>query len=238
MVTGVDSGIYSLNNQVVMSDRNTTVGLKESTKDQLEPLKKESDAASWDEFINNLAAENLDVSAEELNAQEVETHERVERTRATVVGVLEAVDEADMTDEIVDIIKSLSEQDMLAQNQEIVNHFIEKSKRGEPINEIDKLLADVVKETESERGPEQSPAAAIARGLFTETEEATAERTRTERDATVRDATVSENQSEIKSEEPDSDLFTGVEEATESSEESVTLGDALVDIADGKEDDE
>lgn len=221
-----------------MSERNTTVGLKESTKDKLEPLKKESEAASWDEFINNLAAQNLDISAEELNAHEVETHERVERTRATVVGVLEAVDEADMTDEIVDIIKSLSEQDMLAKNQEIINHFIEKSKRGESINEVDKLLAEVVKETESERGPEQSPAAAIAKGLFTETEEATAERTRTERDATVQNATVSERDSEMEVGEPESDLFTDIEDSSESSDEDVTMADAVDNIANGKEDDE
>jgi hypothetical protein len=221
-----------------MSERNTTVGLKESTKNKLEPLKKESGAASWDEFIDNLAAENLDISAEELSAHEVETHERVEQTRATVVGVLEAVDEADMTDEIVDIIKSLSEQDMLAKNQEIINHFIEKSKRGESINEVDKLLAEVVKETESERGPEQSPAAAIAKGLFTETEEATAERTRTERDATVQNATVSESDSEMEVGEPESDLFTGVEETSEASDEDVTMADAVDNIANGKEDDE
>lgn len=163
-----------------MADENTTLGLKKSTKKELEPIKEASEATTWDGFVNGIVEENLEVSIEELEAQEVETHERVEQTRATVVGVLEAVDDADMTDEIVDIIKSLSEQDMLAQNQEILEHLMEKSREGEPINDVDRLLADIVMETESSRGPEQSPAAAIATGLFSGKEHAAAERTKTE----------------------------------------------------------
>lgn len=190
-----------------MGDRNTTIGLKESTKKELEPLKKESNAASWDEFIEDLVDANLDISIEEVDSHEVETHERVERTRATVVGVLEAVDEADMTDDVVDIIKELSKQDMLAQNQEIIDHLIQKSKEGESVNDVDRLLANVVMETEGKRGPEQSPAAAIAQGLFTQTEQAAAERTTTERDSTSQNATVSESE-----DEKSSPVFTGVED--------------------------
>lgn len=200
-----------------MSEKNTTLGLKESTKQSLEPVKEASEATTWDEFVNGLVENNLDVSLEELEAQEVETHERVEQTRATVVGVLEAVDEADMTDEIVDIIKSLSEQNMLAQNQEILEHLMEKSRQGQPVNDVDRLLAQVVMETESSREAGQSPAAVIAQGLFSGKDRRTAERTRTERGESVQSTTVSEDNSDGDEEELGSDLFSGVEKAGDDS---------------------
>ena len=200
-----------------MSEKNTTLGLKESTKRNLEPLKEASEATTWDGFVNGLVEDNLNVSLEEMEAQEVETHERVEQTRATVIGVLEAVDEADMTDEIVDIIKSLSEQNMLAQNQDILEHLMEKSRRGQPVNDVDRLLAQVVMETEGSRKAGQSPAAVIAQGLFSGKEHRAAERTRTEREETVESATVSEDNPDVDEEELGSDLFTGVERASDDS---------------------
>lgn len=191
-----------------MSGKNTTLGLKESTKKNLEPLKEESEATTWDGFVNGLVEDSLNVSLEEMEAQEVETHERVEQTRATVVGVLEAVDEADMTDEIVDIIKSLSEQNMLAKNQEILEHLMEKSRQGQPVNDVDRLLAEVVMETEGSRKAGQSPAAVIAQGLFSGKEHRAAERTRTEREETVGTASVSEENPDSDEEEWGPDLGT------------------------------
>lgn len=239
MVTGVNSGSYSLNRYVEMADENTTLGLKKSTKEELEPIKEASEATTWDGFVNGIVEENLEVSMEELEAQEVETHERVEQTRATVVGVLEAVDDADMTDEIVDIIKSLSEQDMLAQNQEILEHLMEKSRKGEPINDVDRLLADIVMETESSRGSEQSPAATIAKGLFSGKEHAAAERTKTEREATVQSTAVSDEESDSEDDDLASELFSDTEESDDNSadvESSVTVSNER--ISSNEEDDE
>lgn len=89
-----------------MSD--TSIGLSREVKDRLEPVKDEHDASSWDEFMDDLVAENLDIAPEDLDEYTVEQHERVEQTRATIVGVLEALDEADMVDEVVEIITALS----------------------------------------------------------------------------------------------------------------------------------
>ena len=161
-----------------MSD--TTIGLSRDVKNRLEPIKDKSDATSWDEFMDRLVAENLGIEPEDLDEDTVERHERVEQTRATVVGVLEAVDEADMVDEVVEIITALSQQDMLAQNQQIIEHIMEKSNNDGKINEADRLLARMVMETESSR-EQASPAAAIAQGLFTE--RTTAERTTTEQNS-------------------------------------------------------
>lgn len=198
---------------IAMSEKRTTIGVKESTKRKLESLKEASDADTWDEFADMYANKTLDVSLEELEIEEAETHERIEQTRATVVGVLEAVDEAGMTDEIVGIIKSLSEQNMLAQNQDIVEHLMEKSRRGEPLNDIDQLLAQVVMETENSREGGKSPAAEIARGLFSSKDQTTAERTQTKRDETIQSASVSDNKMEPAEEE----IFDGVEMAEDES---------------------
>jgi hypothetical protein len=81
-----------------------------------------------------------------------------------------------MVDEAVEIIKELTQQRMLAEHQRIIQHFLEKSRNGEPPNEMDKLLARIIVKTESVRDQE-SPAAEIARGMFTES--TTAERTTT-----------------------------------------------------------
>lgn len=189
------------------SDPDTTLGIKQSTKDSLEPIKKASDANTWDEFVDDLVEGTLNVSLEEIDSHEVERRERVEQTRAVVVGVLEAVDETDMTDEIVDLIKELTQQDMLATNQQIIDHLIEKSERGESINEVDRLLAKVVTDTEQSRGAEQSPAAAIAQGLFGEKEKAAAERMTTERETVSRKAGLSAGDSDSTAGELEDGLF-------------------------------
>lgn len=155
----------------------TTIGVSNEVKDRLEPLKKEWGANSWDEFMDDLVERNLDVEIENLDDVTVEKRERVEQTRATVAGVLEALDEAGMVDEAVDLIKELSQQRMLAEHRRIVDHLIEKSREGEEVNKVDRLLARMVIETESTRDQE-TPAAEIARGLFNES--TTAERTTTQ----------------------------------------------------------
>jgi hypothetical protein len=175
-----------------MSD--TSIGLSREVKNRLEPVKDEHDASSWDEFMDDLVAENLNIAPEDLDEYTVEQHERVEQTRATIVGVLEALDEADMVDEVVEIITALSQQGMLAQNQEIVEHLIDKAKGDGEINEGDRLLARMVIETEGARNHE-SPAAEIARGLFAETDTATAERTTTERQRTSENTGLEESES-------------------------------------------
>lgn len=119
------------------------------------------------EFLDELVKENVEIDPEDLDEVTVEKREQIEQTRATVVGVLEALDEANMVDEAVDIIKELSQQRMLAEHRRIVEHLIEKSKTGGEINEVDRLLARMVIETEGTRDQE-TPAAEIARGLFDE----------------------------------------------------------------------
>lgn len=155
-----------------MSD--TTIGVSDDVKRRLEPVKEEWGASSWNDFMNDLVRENVDIDPEELDEVTVEKREQVEQTRATVAGVLEALDEADMVDVAVDIIKELSQQRMLAEHRRVVDHLIEKSKAGGEVNEVDRLLARMVIETEGARD-QSTPAAEIAQGLFDES--TTVERT-------------------------------------------------------------
>lgn len=191
----------------------TSIGVSEEVKARLEPVKEEWGAPSWNAFMDDLVEQNVDIDPEELDGVAVEKHERVERTRATAVGVLEALDEADMVDEAVEIIKEMSQQRMLAEHQQIIDHFLEKSRNGEPPNEMDKLLARVITKTESVRD-QKTPAAEIARGLFNES--TTAERTTTQE---VSSSTSDQNAPKTSVTEEDGDLsnsdslFTGVEHA-------------------------
>jgi hypothetical protein len=191
----------------------TSIGVSEEVKARLEPVKEEWGAPSWNAFMDDLVGQNVDIDPEELDGVAVEKHERVERTRATAVGVLEALDEADMVDEAVEIIKEMSQQRMLAEHQQIIDHFLEKSRNGEPPNEMDKLLARVIIKTESVRDQE-TPAAEIARGLFNES--TTAERTTTQEvssstsDQNAPKTSVTEEDGELSNSDS---LFTGVEHA-------------------------
>lgn len=179
-----------------MSD--TTIGVSDEVKNRLEPVKEEWGARSWDDFMNDLVEENVDVDPEELDEVTVEKREQVEQTRATVAGVLEALDEANMVDEAVDIIKELSQQRMLAEHRRIVDHLIEKSKTGGEVNEVDRLLARMVIETEGTRDQE-TPAAEIARGLFdgsTTAERTTKQKVSSSGDQSGTDEESSHNQDE------------------------------------------
>lgn len=155
----------------------TTIGVSDEVKARLEPVKEEWGAHSWDAFMDDLVEQNVDIDPEQLDEVSVEKRERVEKTRATAVGVLKALDEADMVDEAVEIIKEMTQQRMLAEHQQIIEHLLEKSRNGDPPNEMDKLLARIVIKTEGARDQE-TPAAEIARGLFNES--TTAERTTTQ----------------------------------------------------------
>lgn len=196
----------------------TTIGLSDETKSRLEPIKEEWEAPSWDAFLNDLVKDNVDINPEELDELTVEKKERVEKTRATAVGVLEALDEADMVDEAVDIIKEMSQQRMLAEHQQIIEHFLEKSRNDKPPNEMDELLARVIIKTEGVRDQE-TPAAEIARGLFNES--TTAERTTTQEVSS----------STTEDDETSSPLFDGVETSA-----TVSAGDST-EIEDENEDD-
>lgn len=154
----------------------TTIGVSDETKSRLEPVKKEWGAASWDEFMNDLVEKNVGIDPEQLDEVTVEKQERIKKTRATAVGLFEALDEADMVDEAVEIIKEMTQQRMLAKHQQIIEHFLEKSRKGEPPNEMDRLLARIIIKTEGVRD-QKTPAAEIARGMFNES--TTAERTTT-----------------------------------------------------------
>lgn len=145
----------------------TTIGVSNEVKARLEPVMEEWGASTWDEFMNDLIRENVDIDPENLDEVAVEKQERVEKTRATAAGLLKALDEADMVEEAVEIIKEMNQQRMLAEHQEIIQHFLEKSRNGEPPNEMDELLARILIKTESVRDQE-TPAAEIARGLFNE----------------------------------------------------------------------
>lgn len=171
----------------------TSIGLSREVKNRLEPVKEEHDASSWNGFMDDLLSKNLGVKPEDLDEYTVEQQERVEQTRATVVGVLEALDKADIVDEVVEIIKALSQQNMLSQNQKIVEHLMEKAHAGGEINEADRLLARMVMETEGTRNHE-SPAAEIARGLFAGRDTARAERTTTERQTTSQNDDIPDTQ--------------------------------------------
>jgi hypothetical protein len=190
----------------------TTIGLSDDTKSRLEPIKKEWGAPSWDDFLNDLVESNVDINPEELDELTVEKKERVEKTRATAVGLLEALDEADMVDEAVDIIKEMSQQRMLAEHQQIIEHFLEKSRNGEPPNEMDELLARIIIKTEGVRDQE-TPAAEIARGLFNES--TTAERTTTQEVSS----------STTEDDETSSPLFDGVETSSTVSTENTEIED-------------
>lgn len=192
----------------------TTIGVSEEVKARLEPVKEEWGAPSWDAFMDDLVERNVDIDPEQLDEVAVEKHERVEKTRATAVGVLEALDEADMVDEAVDIIKEMSQQRMLAEHQQIIEHFLEKSRNGEPPNEMDRLLARIIIKTEGVRDQE-TPAAEIARGLFNES--TTAERTTTQEVSSSSgeqdDDTFLNDEGEASS--TSSQLFTDVEDVNE-----------------------
>lgn len=188
----------------------TTIGLSKDVKRRLEPIKNEWGATSWDEFMNDLIQDNVDIDPENLDEVAVEKQERVEKTRATAVGLLEALDEAEMVDEAVDIIKEMSQQRMLAEHQEIIQHFLQKSRNNEPPNEMDELLARVIIKTESTRNQE-TPAAEIARGMFNES--TTAERTTT---------TEMSSNSADRGEEDRLSLSLGDDDQTESADSSTT----------------
>jgi len=160
------------------------------TKRRADELKQASEAKSFDELVVKMMEDNLEVSWEEVELEESE--ETIQRTRATIVAVLEAVEELDLTEEVLDIVETLSQQDMLAKNQEIIDHLLEKARNDESLNAVDRLLAQIVMETERGREIEQSPAAEIAQGLFAETDTTTAERTTTNQRASSKTVTVSE----------------------------------------------
>lgn len=150
---------------------------------------------------------------------EKEQHERIEQTRATIIGVLEALDETDMTDEVLELAENLCQPNILAKNQEIIEHLLEKAKSGEPLNEADKLLAEIVMKTEQEREGEQSPAAEIAQGLFAQTERTTAERTTSEQKASSKRASAGKSSSESTNQEQDEQKSDSVTVSTEMSDE-------------------
>ena len=192
----------------------TTIGVSNEVKDRLEPVKEEYGAPSWDAFLDDLVEQNVDIDLDQLDGVSEEKRERVEKTRATAVGVLTALDEADMVDEAVEIIREMTQQRMLAEHQQIIEHLLEKSRNGEPPNEMDRLLARVVIKTEGLRDQE-TPAAEIARGLFNES--TTAERTTTREVSTSGNPqTESDNSTDENDTSPDSgSLFSGTEDATE-----------------------
>lgn len=146
---------------------------------------------------------------------EREQHERVEQTRATIIGVLEALDETDMTDEVLELAESLCQPNILAKNQEIIEHLLEKAESGEPLNEADKLLAEVVMRTEQERDGEQSPAAEIAQGLFAQTERTTAERTTSKKKTNPKEVTTSEEKSPATEDQEESSIAVSTEKRNE-----------------------
>jgi hypothetical protein len=192
----------------------TTIGVSNEVKDRLEPVKEEYGAPSWDAFLDDLVEQNVDIDLDQLDGVSEEKRERVEKTRATAVGVLTALDEADMVDEAVEIIREMTQQRMLAEHQQIIEHLLEKSRNGEPPNEMDRLLARVVIKTEGLRDQE-TPAAEIAKGLFNES--TTAERTTTREVSTSGNPqTESDNSTDENDTSPDSgSLFSGTEDATE-----------------------
>jgi hypothetical protein len=192
----------------------TTIGVSNEVKDRLEPVKEEYGAPSWGAFLDDLVEQNVDIDLDQLDGVSEEKRERVEKTRATAVGVLTALDEADMVDEAVEIIREMTQQRMLAEHQQIIEHLLEKSRNGEPPNEMDRLLARVVIKTEGLRDQE-TPAAEIAKGLFNES--TTAERTTTREVSTSGNPqTESDNSTDENDTSPDSgSLFSGTEDATE-----------------------
>jgi len=159
--------------------KETSITVKREVKDALDKAKKESDANNWSEFVQGLAEEEIGIDWDEVGVRE--TEEKVGYTRATIVAILETVEEMDLTEDILDIVEMLGEQNMLAKNQEIVDYLLQKAKDGKPLNETDRLLAEMAIRIEESRDEKQSPAAEIAEGLFAETDRATAKRrTKTE----------------------------------------------------------
>lgn len=159
-----------------MSDHKN-IPVDPETHETIDRLKQETGSESFDAVVRDMAEENLDADWEDLTVEQRE--QRLEQTQTTIVAIIEAVDEYDLTEDVLDILKSLSQQDMLAKNQEIVGHLMRKAEAGQEPNEMDRLLARIVIQTEQERDIEQSPAGEIAQGLFSGSDTTTATRTET-----------------------------------------------------------
>jgi len=103
-------------------------------------------------------------------------------------------------EDVIDLIEELRKREMIETNKEVVQYVLGKAQNGEPLSEADQALLDMVAEIESSR-EEASAGAAIAEGLFGETEEAAASTTTTTKTTSERLAGVSS-----ETEERDEDL--------------------------------
>lgn len=122
------------------------------------------------EAVRRLINERNEFSIEDVSAVKAEEHQKIRETKTAAKGLLEALDEMDLLDDakgiIRDMIDELTEQDMLETNQDIVDYLLQSARDGDELTEFDRLLAEVVIETEQARDAAESPAAELARGLF------------------------------------------------------------------------
>lgn len=100
------------------------------------------------------------------------------------VGILEAMQRTGIKEDVIDLIEELRKREMIETNKKVVQHFLEKARAGESLNETDRALMNMVVQIESARDEGGSAVTAIAEGLFGEVEETTAERTETETQTT------------------------------------------------------
>lgn len=223
-----------------MSESRTSITLRGSTGEKLRDLKQASNAENWDEFLTGVVddAEHVEVNLEDLNTVELEKTEKAKETHAMAVGVLEAMQRTGIKEDVLDLIEELRKTEMVEMNKQVVKHVLQKAQTGEPLNEADRALLDMVIEIESQRDSGPDVASVIADGLFGETEERTAERTTTQR-ATDKDTSTQASDGDI--EDFDDDLFTDVGDATSEpgvEEEDETAGGVLSDAGISTSDDE
>lgn len=152
----------------------------EELGDQFRKLKKASDAATNAEFIRGLIdeTEGVEVRMEDLETVELEKTEEAKETRAMAVGVLEAMQQTGIKEDVIDLIEELRKREMVEMNQEIVQYLLQKAKQDDPLNDADRALIDLVVRVENTRDGDGA-ATAIAEGLFGEVGETTTETTTT-----------------------------------------------------------
>lgn len=171
----------------------TTMSIRdEQLAKQIRDLKEASNAPTNDAFFRGLIdeSEEIEVRLEDLDTVELEKTEEAKETRAMAVGVLEAMQQTGIKDDVIDLIEELRKRELVETNKEIVQYLLDKAKNDEPLNETDYALIDLVVKIEGTR-EEGGAATAIAEGLFGEVEETTTETTTTETSANEKSAEIS-----------------------------------------------
>lgn len=175
---------------------NTSITVNQEVKDRLGTLKEASDADYWNDFLWDLAESELDLGVEDFESAELELTEEAMETRALVVGILEAMQQTGIKQDLIDLIEEIRTREMVEKNQKIIEYILQKAKNGESLNEVDETLIDMVIEIETSREGEGA-ATAVAEGLFGELEGSRSTTTTTEISTSERSAEMNTNSDQL-----------------------------------------